>query len=197
MIGTDKLGPTLVIDDVVDQEFQEYIYKKVLAHRWNFLIDVTGVKSEYPSFGFCAPFKIYDRGIMSPLYDEICVPLVQQIAEKAGIEYKELELARSYLQLPLADKWQKKHNNVHVDCPKPHTVIVYYANDADGESFVFEENLYQALDDPNFMVEHHDLHIHKTVKAKKGRALIFDGYRYHASSQPTKSHRCILDFNII
>ena len=41
-----------------------------------------------------------------------------------------------------------------------------------------------------------ELNIIKRISPKKGRALVFNGNRYHSSSGPTKDIRCIINFDI-
>jgi hypothetical protein len=37
---------------------------------------------------------------------------------------------------------------------------------------------------------------HKRVTPKRGRAVLFDGSRYHCSSQPTIGYRTIINFDL-
>ena len=195
--GSDQLKPTLVIDDIVDASFADFIEKTIFAAPWQFMYDVTGREGNpYPSMGFVNVMKMYGNGVVSPLYEIIAVPIINAIIEKTDLKISDVSLARSYLQTPLHPKFVKKHNGVHIDWHEPHLVVVYYVNDADGLSFVFEENYLQKQKYPEQLEDIVYTHTHKTVTAKKGRVLIFDGYRYHASSQPQNGPRCILDFNL-
>jgi len=69
----------------------------------------------------------------------------------------------------------------HTDDPKPHWVMVYYVNDADGDTCLFEGDK-----------------ITHRISPKKGRAVVFDGRTSHASSSPVKSRfRSIINFNLM
>ena len=63
-------------------------------------------------------------------------------------------------------------------------------NDCDGDTIIFNETNKDILyGSSNAVVTEH-----KRVKPKKGRLVMFDGARYHCSSQPTENYRCIINF---
>jgi hypothetical protein len=63
----------------------------------------------------------------------------------------------------------------------PHTVIIYYVNDSDGDTFLFNSNGTEMT----------------RVEPKKGRFLIFDGQIYHAGSFPIHHlDRIVINYNI-
>ena len=73
-----------------------------------------------------------------------------------------------------------RFNSVHVDYYKEHINLIYYVNDSDGDTFIF--------DNGNT----------KNIRPKKGRILLFDGKYEHASSNPIKSkYRSIINFNLV
>ena len=86
--------------------------------------------------------------------------------------------ARSFLQTP--NNTTRKYNNKHVDTTIPHVVVLYYVNDSDGDTHLFN-----------------GVDIIKTVTPKKNRVVIFDGSIYHSSGSPTTNKRCVINFNII
>ena len=80
------------------------------------------------------------------------------------------------LQLPNPKKFNSPHN-IHVDYVTPHDVLLYYINDADGDTFFFD-------DQENV--------IHRETP-QKGKMIIFDGSIPHASSSPSEDFRFILN----
>jgi len=73
-----------------------------------------------------------------------------------------------------------EHNTPHVDSQESHNVILYYVNESDGNTFIFNEQK----------------QIIKKIKHKRGRLVKFDGKYYHAGSHPSKSDRRItINFN--
>ena len=64
---------------------------------------------------------------------------------------------------------------------KPHLAAIYYVNDSDGFTFLF--------DDDNNIIE--------KIMPKKGSLLLFNGNKKHASGHPIKSlKRCVINFNL-
>ncbi len=68
----------------------------------------------------------------------------------------------------------------HVDEPNAHLVMVYYVNDADGDTCLFK-----------------GAEISQRISPKRGRAVIFDGRTYHASSSPVAARfRTVVNINL-
>jgi hypothetical protein len=84
-------------------------------------------------------------------------------------------------------------NFPHLDNYHEHKVLVYYVNDSDGDTVLFNER-YKPSDIGG--------NVHLTTEArvtpKKGRILMFDGLQYHTSQNPINSkHRCVLNINFV
>ena len=69
------------------------------------------------------------------------------------------------------------HHAPHVDLNIPHTSLIYYVNDADGDTLFFDEDYETQID---------------SVTPKKGRAVLFNGLIPHAAGIPTLGPRCIV-----
>ena len=73
------------------------------------------------------------------------------------------------------------YNCPHTDTDKPHLAAIYYVNDSDGFTFLFDNNN----------------NIINRIVPKKGSLLLFDGSIKHASGHPIKSlKRCVINFNL-
>jgi len=72
-------------------------------------------------------------------------------------------------------------NCPHRDMDEPHLAGIYYVNDSDGFTFLFDN----------------DNNIINKIMPKKGSLLVFDGSLKHASGHPTKClKRCVINFNL-
>ncbi len=81
----------------------------------------------------------------------------------------------------------KGYNYPHVDGEYPHFVVVYYVNDSDGDTWIFNEE---------FGTEFDKLTVKQRVSPKKGRIVAFPGKYFHASSNPSENDvRIVLNFN--
>lgn len=78
------------------------------------------------------------------------------------------------------------HTDSRSNC---HYSMVYYINDSDGDTFMFNE--FQNLD----QTPPAELTLYQRVSPKKNRAVIFESNRYHASSNPrTHATRFVINF---
>jgi hypothetical protein len=67
-----------------------------------------------------------------------------------------------------------------VDLPFDHLVVLYYVNDADGDTVFFNEK--------NEII--------KSVSPKRGRVVAFDGSIYHGGGVPKNGPRCAINFDV-
>jgi hypothetical protein len=191
-----ELKETIVIDDIIPENLQNEFHDILINYpMWRFIKDMSyaDYDMQFPSYGFNMMFKHPDHGIVSPLYEKISVPIANAILEKTNIKFEDIYFNRAFLQLPLEKRFVKENNGVHVDIFQPHYACVYYINDSDGDTIIYEQNKF----DTEGGSKNVNLVEHKRVTPKKGRVVIFDGMRYHCSSQPKDSYRCIINFDLI
>lgn len=191
-----KLKDTLVIDDVIPEDKQNEFRDIILGYpNWRLIKDMSyaNYEMEYPSYGFNMMFKHPEQGVTSPLYEAISVPIINALSEKVRLRFTDIHFNRAFLQLPLDEPFIKEHNGIHVDLPIDHYACVYYVDDSDGDTILYEQTRYNT--EPGS--QNVSLTEHKRVSPKKGRIVVFDGARFHCSSQPRKRHRCIINFDLV
>lgn len=106
--------------------------------------------------------------------------LIPQIAcGHVGLQMKEIIVGRIFLILPY--ETELENYSPHVDLPFQHTVVLYYVNDADGDTVFFDKH--------NKIV--------KSVSPKRGRIVMFDGTLFHGGGIPKQGPRCAVNFDII
>ena len=173
-----------IIDDVMPVVMQDQLLDICTepSFQWSFMPDSTYDKRQerivgdmnkpsYPSMSHLAMNEYKPKSGTANLIAAHCLCL----SDKANINPYFLHRMRFGLYLPLKDA--PLHNNMHVDIKQPHTVILYYVNDADGDTFFFDRNR-ECVD---------------RITPKKGRAVVFDGLTLHASSMPSKNYRISLN----
>ena len=87
-------------------------------------------------------------------------------------------LARVFIITPQIT--ESKYYISHTDLNIKHFALIYYVNDSDGSTILFDENK----------------NIIKEVEPKKGRILLFNGAILHSGGIPKNSNRCIVNFDI-
>jgi len=190
------LKETVIIDDIIPKNLQDDFHDIVMKYpSWTFVDDMSysPTKTKYPSYGFNMLFKHPEHGVLSDLYEAVSVPIINHFLEKTKISIKDIYFNRAFLQMPLDNKFIKEHNGIHIDIPEPHYACVYYMNDTDGDTILYE----QTMENTPFGSQNVQLKEHIRVTPKKGRFVMFDGLRYHCSSQPRDNYRCIINFDLI
>jgi phosphomannomutase len=72
------------------------------------------------------------------------------------------------------------HNTPHIDLVEPHLVLLYYANDSDGDTVLFK-------DEKEYV----------RISPKQGRILLFNGDILHTGSHPcVAEYRIVINYNI-
>lgn len=126
------------------------------------------------------------EGKKSEYYEKI-LPITYFMNEYVNIE----QIKRIRLALNTSIKESVQHFP-HVDIKGPHKVLLYYVNDSDGDTFVYNEKYENNKDHPlSFTIK-------EKISPKKNRAVIFDGLHYHSSSKPiNNSARFIVNIDFI
>jgi len=136
-------------------------------------------------------YSVLDEGnIVSPLYN-LFYPILFSFADKANIIVN--EITRIKVNLLLRDKTftSKNYNFPHSDRGNSGAdkAFIYYANDSDGDTVLFNE-----FDDYTHVPK--NFTIADRVTPKKGTGVFLESNRFHASSNPAVSqHRYIINFN--
>ena len=120
------------------------------------------------------------------------VPISYIMGDILGKSIKKLLRIRVGLLLPTTNVSNMPRLNftlggddAHVDFMMPHYTGLYYVNDSDGDTIVYNEKQQST--------EYTEL---TRSSPEKGKIFIFDGEHYHASSKPINSYaRIVLTYN--
>jgi hypothetical protein len=162
-----------VIDDIISKDYADRIENLFLSINfpWYYIKDITDIGNQKrPAF----THQLYNDKKVNSEVLEFLTPLI----EASGISGN-LVQARSFLQMPLAYDFNTP-DDPHIDLDYPHTVLLYYVKDSDGDTVLYG---YDSLEET------------QRVTPKKGRAVIFDGMLYHTALQPKLDTRCIINFD--
>jgi len=131
----------------------------------------------------------FDGQQRSALYDEF-KPLLYFMEEKTGVSANSVYRVRAALNTWTPNDLQ---HHAHTDAKYAHNVLLYYVNDSDGDTFMYNEVHEIGSDEiPT------DFTLHSRYTPKQGDAVLFDGLRYHSSSKPKEhSKRIIINIDFL
>ena len=172
----------IIVDDVLPKTYADEIENTLFSPSfpWFYADDITYGQNAgelEKTFGFF--HLLYSNGTKHSNYASFFEPIYHMALGKAGVDLINpfVLQARTFLQVPSVK--ERTYNNKHIDMNNPHTVVLYYVNDSEGDTHLFD-----------------GLDIIAKVTPKKNRALIFDGLTYHSSGTPSQNKRCVINFNI-
>jgi len=183
-----------IIDNILDENFVDYVEKSFHDDLidWYFNrgtvvpgkdenIKQTSSTKELSQFTHTMLSNSGESSKFRFLGDEI----LENFIKVYPLTYKSILRIKANLAVPMPHTLTKEefYNTPHIDHNIPHLVLIYYVNDSDGDTIIFDK------DDTNKILE--------IVTPKKGRILLFNGENYHAGRQPKNyESRVIVNFNL-
>lgn len=171
------------ISDEQSKEFYKLVSEES-PNEWAFAYNTYGpnvpdLKEIQESFQF----------VLCPKPDNIIHVKAKEIftrfAEKNNISFSQLFRIKINC-LTMSDSIDKYHGP-HVDDNIDHKVFIYYINDSDGDTYLFNERYGE--NPGRFTVS-------TRINPEMGKGICFDGSIYHASSSPNKNmSRLVLNIN--
>lgn len=151
------------------------------------------MKPEEKTVGF-THLLLDQQGVESP-YLPLFLPLLDSIQD--ALIYP-IEFFRVRLALQLCNG-NGHHNGVHTDSEEDHYAALFYFHDSSGDTVFMDQ-----YDDPKsgtvderwLKGRTQEYTVHKRVTPEANKLFVFDGHRYHSSSNPTTNpYRVILNLN--
>jgi hypothetical protein len=175
-----------VFDDVIPEHLQEFYELSILGRSGEKAIhpiinlkckyESTAEVAEYPPLSFVHLLKS-STTVSEHLPNFGLIPQLVCAADNKIL--KDIIVARAFIVMPYETNIE--HYAPHVDLPFAHTVVLYYVNDADGDTVFFDKQQ----------------NIIKQVSPKRGRVIMFDGTLYHGGGVPKQGPRCVVNFDIL
>ena len=133
--------------------------------------------------------SFYLNGEQQSLNYKISDFILDRFLSRSGVSFKGLTRSKANLQFKSAELNRTNYTTPHVDSLSQHTVLIYYVNDSDGNTVIFDRELGQ---------DKTEYTIIKEIEHKKGRFLLFDGKHYHAAKFSLLSDvRINVNYNIL
>jgi hypothetical protein len=194
----------LIIDDLLSKEEVDLIEKQLYDSFFPWYLSFE--RDEHGNF-YTAPLSLkdewkndknlIDRGHFVHLFLEMknseCVQNSNYINEpikilvafgkkmNVKIYYENIMRVKANLIMQHKDYTKKSYGVPHLDTLEEHYVLIYYVNDSDGDTVLFNE----------------DKKIFARISPKRGRLLMFNGNTLHAGGHPLVSKsRCVINFDL-
>ena len=117
--------------------------------------------------------------------------LIKNSCKKINIKKIDILQGRSFLSTP-TNIPREDVDTPHYDMNVPHFVMLYYVNDSDGDTIIYNEKTIFNDCSP----EEINFTIKKKVSPKQGRVVLFDGRHWHTAEQPNHNLRCIVNYDL-
>lgn len=173
-----------IFENVITEKDEDILleYMKTKYTQWYFVEDVAKIGIHNLQFNGWSRHITNEEPI-----EDVIFNIIKKI-EKNTLENANLKFLKNYRYKlnclePLRTKptLEELYTNTHVDDNIEHIVLIYYANDVDGDTILFDNN--------NTIL--------KSISPKKGKVVLFDGSIKHCPSWPTEKNRYVLNYNIV
>ena len=186
------MSDLIVVEDFISLNYQDVLERYFVNDDWNIpwdkKDDIT-VPEDSPytgknKVGYSHVLATTTENFPNPVSTawNFVFPMVFEGFNKAGINVDFLWQSRTF-KTPPSDINDPEY--IHVDSHSYHWVCLYYPHDSDGDTVFFNEKWPDVTMDnaptTNFTE-------YTRVTPKKGRAVIFDGTRFHSAYRSKKQH---------
>ena len=190
-------GPAQVFDDVFNTQEQQHIEDIVRQLPWFINNNTVGYENNFEkddrtidAMQCVHKFFPGDSGGPNSDFMETIREWVDIFGERTDNLYNECLRAKANFQ-PRWCEGPDVYNPPYIDCKRPHHVFLYYANESDGDTFIFDRRYGEEM-------EGNQYNVIQRISPKRGRWVVFDGHYYHAGSHPRKyDKRLVLNFDVI
>jgi len=187
-----------IVDIEIQNEIENYVYNKNLD--WNSIQNVTNTAGIHTNYSFPADIlsevKI-DNNILK-FIDIIIDNSLNKINKKLAKKYR-IKINKT---IPYHIDANEEYRLLHIDKMEPHVTIVYYINDSDGDTLIFNDennkhlkDIKEFINNDNFL-DPKNFKLTNSISPKKGRVVVFDGNLWHYGKYPTKGERNIININL-
>jgi hypothetical protein len=191
-----------VLEDLVPSHLSDEIETLLNSERftWNCQPHITYDSGmEYKNPKITNPVGLthtlyFDGQITSDWFNDF-EPILTYLEARENITISEILRIRIRRTLQTVGHDLTCYNSPHVDLAHKdaYKTLVYYADDSDGDTVLFEE-IYKSEDGTNTVRD--DVTEWKRSTPKKGSGLFFEGHRFHAGNCPVNSRiRTIINFD--
>lgn len=196
-----------VIEQIIPKSYQQEILSEVKNIPWYYVDEIADFKNtnEYEiqftdenvinSHAFA--HVVVNGGEVQSSFYGLFRPITYFFTQKTGVEV--LSILRIRLRMTVATPGFEEHNynppHVDLNTNVPYKTMVYYVNDSDGDTILFDQKIEPEKEKPRKNITPNILFRNTP---RMGDALYFDGHQYHCGNTPVKNKfRLIANFDFI
>jgi hypothetical protein len=188
-----------IVNSKIQNELQTYVQNENL--QWLDVKNITGV--DYGNEKNLFPAKVIDDEKM----DENILKLINIIIDSSLLKINKKFLKKYRIKInktiPHIFDLKEEHKLLHVDKWEQHVTIIYYINDCDGDTLIFNDknnkhlNIIKQGKVKDNGLDFENFELIKNISPKKGRVVMFDGNLWHYGKYPTKGERNVININLV
>lgn len=168
-----------VYDDIIPKSLSDNIESAILGKvniPLHYTSNVAYLESDefHPAFGDA--FFVPEKNILKP-YTYPLLEVLYRLGNFTNTIVEGILKCRVFVHLPSPNPGP---DEIHIDTLDDHYVCLYYVNDSEGDTILFEDDKETEI---------------TRVTPKKGRIVFFEGSIYHCSTRPATKTRAILNFD--
>lgn len=180
-----------VYDDILTEEESKEIETKLIHMPWflstadNYASVTKNVIEEFSDDNVIEPPQLtnflYNNGRPNSQHWVHAAAVLDKFCQKTGIKIRSLFRCKANLTIQYPSN-PTKYTTPHYDMYENHNVLIYYVNDSDGSTVIFDE----------------DKQISDIITPLRGRFVLFDGKTLHCGQPPISNKiRVLLNYNFL
>jgi len=174
-----------IYDNIFPNPLVDSIYNKIFINRdlnWRYGGNIAGPEEKQSFPGMIHGFHNAEdpNNRKSGENADYFNHYLHYFCSKVGMQIHTILAGRLFMNFPLIKGNEKKY--MHLDLHHPHWVAIYYLNDVDGDTVLYEDDEKTEI---------------CRVSPKKGRIVLFNGLIPHTGSYPTLDTRAIINYNFL
>lgn len=189
-----------IFDNVINEEDQAALenYVNLEEIKWDITENITGYfGGNFENFNF--PGRVLLVENFNQEIVEIATKIRKRVCDLISVDHVKTYRCKINHTKKL-ESYQDPKYLMHVDMYSDHMVIVYYINDASGDTKIFQNksgNDATSIDKNLRSIDLSDFSLIDSISPKKGRALVFDGNLYHYGEYPSEGNRFVMNMDLI
>lgn len=194
-----KKSSLQIFDDFLEQKTFGEISEFVLSTKFPWFYGEHVSLDPAEADGMEDPLAVETWGFHHSIYEKewdvksftykIFEPLIEKIIRDFGFSHDHLIRARTSLKFQKQDHTSDNYNIPHVDYCFPHESFIFYLNDSDGDTRIFDEWHDPGRSNTDMVTI---FNTQARVIPKANRLIWINGLQYHTASNPINNHKRVI-----